>query len=105
MVIPVTDAICNDGFLSLRKVQCEDGSLSDYAADINIATRLLGKAKDLAEPETGAFADLFRRKERLKDPLQVVRGYARACIMHLKSDKRARRTAMAPDRRHFPCAV
>ena len=69
MVIPVTDAICNDGFLGLRKVQSENCSLSNYAADINIATRLLGKAKDLAEPETGAFADFFRREERLEDSL------------------------------------
>src|SRR5262249_19113510 len=51
------------------------------------AVRLMGKAIDLRQSETGTFAECFRREERLENPRQDVRRDADTGIHHRKGDE------------------
>src|SRR5207248_872558 len=58
----------------------------DLALDARVATRLLGKSVDLAETQTGAFANLLGSVERLERSFQYLGGHAASCVRHREHD-------------------
>src|SRR5215469_12995874 len=74
------------------------GASADLAADRGRAAGLLCKPVHHAEAETGAFARLLARKERLERPRQHFRGHAGAGVVNLKAGKLGGRVRLAPER-------
>ena len=91
--------------LRARKIDPHRRALADLALDARGATRLLGKSVDLAEAQTGAFADLLGGVERLERPFQHVGGSSRIPCRRPRA-RHNRRRADRPRRRlssHFRC--
>ena len=58
-----------------RKIDPHRRALADLALDARVATRLLGKSVNLAETQTGAFANLLCRVKRLERSFQHLGGH------------------------------
>src|SRR5207247_1353687 len=59
------------GCVGLRQVDREDRATPERACDRDVAVRLPGEAKGLAEPKAGPLADLLGGEERFEDRSEV----------------------------------
>src|SRR5262249_4667958 len=72
--------------LGTREIDPHRRASADRAFDPRGTARLLGKPVDLAETQTGAFADLLGRVERLEGSLQHIGWHAGSGIGHREQD-------------------
>ncbi len=63
-----------------RQVELDGGAMLLLRIDLHMAAGLLDEAIDLAEPETGAAADVLGREERLEHARQHILGHAAAGV-------------------------
>ena len=73
--------------LPARQIDGDGCAAADRAGRNNGAARLMGKAVDLRQSETGAFPERFGREERLENPRQDVGRDADAGVCHRKGDE------------------
>src|SRR5215472_12536776 len=85
-------------FACPRQEEGHRGAPADLAADRRRAAGLLCKPVHHAEAETGAFAGLLARKERLERSRQHFRSHAGAGVVNLKAGKLCGRVRVAPER-------
>ena len=79
----------------LRQVQGKHRALAQGAGYIDIASRLLGEAEYLGQPQPRAFAHGFGGKKRFENALDGVAGNAGAGVGQGNGDMRLARTGLA----------